>query len=74
MDGAGWGADRLDGCGDDLIDLLAEHNLVDRFRLDHPEQVGWTWLGNSPSGQIRTYLDGVLVGGADIEFIFYPMF
>ena len=43
-----------------LIDLLAEFDLVDRFRLDPPGRETWTWLGDSPSGQIRSYLDRVL--------------
>ena len=43
-----------------LIDLLAEHDLVDRFRLDHPVREMWMWLIDSPPGQIWTYMDMVL--------------
>ena len=74
IDKAGRGASGSDRCESSQIDLLAEHSLVDRFRLDHLRQEMWTWLNNSPSGQIRTYLDRVLVRRADIEFISCPTF
>ena len=35
-------------------------DLVDRFRLNYPGQEMWTRFGDSPSGQIRSYLDRVL--------------
>ena len=60
LDKGGWGARGSDRCESSLIDLLAEYDLVDRFRLDHPRREPWAWLGYSPSGQIRPYLDRVL--------------
>ena len=60
LDKAGQGASGLDRCESSLIDLLAEHDLIDRFRLDYPGQEMWTWLIDSPSGQIQTYLNRVL--------------
>ena len=49
-----------DWCESSLIDLLDEHDFVDRFRLDHPGREMWTWFGDSLSGHIRSYLDRVL--------------
>ena len=46
------GASVLVRCESCMIDLLAEFDLIDRFRLDHPGREMWTWLGDSPSGQI----------------------
>ena len=60
IDKAGRGASRLDRYKSSLIDLLAEHNLVVKFRLDHPGQEMWMWLDNLLSGQVCTYLDRVL--------------
>ena len=60
MDKAGQVASGSNRCESSLIDLLAGHDLVDRFRLDHLGHEMWTWLSNSPSSQIRTYLDRVL--------------
>ena len=48
------GSDRFES---GLIDLLAEHDLVNRSRLDHPGQDMWSWQGVSPSGQVWSYLD-----------------
>ena len=59
VDKDGWGARRLERCESSLIDFLAEFDLIDRFRLDHPGREMWTWMGNFPSGQVRTYLDRV---------------
>ena len=56
------------GSGSSLIDLLAKFDLVDSVRLDHPGQELWTWLGDSPSGQIRSYLDRLSVRRADSDF------
>ena len=36
IDKVGWGASRLGRCGNSLVDLMARHDLVDRFHLDHP--------------------------------------
>ena len=60
VDKDGRGARRLERCESSLIDFLAEFDLIDRFRLDHPGREMWTWMGNLPSGQVRTYLDRVL--------------
>ena len=69
IDKAGRGASGSDRCESSLIDLIAQHDLVDRFRVDYPGSEMWTWLDSSPSVRIRTYLDKVLVWRADIEFI-----
>ena len=60
LDKGGQSVCGSDRCESSLIDLLAEFDLVDRFRLDHPGQEMWTWLGDSPSGQVQSYLDRVL--------------
>ena len=36
-------------CESSLIDFMARHDLVYRFRLDHPGREMWTWLDRSPS-------------------------
>ena len=74
IDKSGGGAGGSDKCEISLIDLMAQHDLVDRFRPDHPGREIWTWLDSSPSVRIRTYLDIVLVGRADTEFITCPTF
>ena len=43
-----------------LINLMARHDLVDRFCLNHPRREMWTWLDSSPSVHARSYLDRVL--------------
>ena len=60
LDRGGWGANGSDRYESSLIDLLAVHDLVDRFCLDHAEREIWTWLNNSPSAQIKSYWDRVL--------------
>ena len=60
VDKGGRGTSGLGRCESSLIDFLAEFDLIDRFRLDHPGREMWTWMGNLPSGQVRTYLDRVL--------------
>ena len=60
INNGGWGASGLGKYESNLIDLLGEFDLIDRFRLDHPGQEMWTWLGDSPSGQVQSYLDRVL--------------
>ena len=42
------------------LNFVARHNLVDRFRLDHPEKEIETSLDTSPSFRARFYLDRVL--------------
>ena len=34
----------------------------------------WTWIGNSPSGQVRSYLDRVLVSRANNDLVACPTF
>ena len=58
----------------EVSDFLTEFELVDRFRLDHPGREMWTWIGNSPSGQVRSYLDRVLVSRADSDLVACPTF
>ena len=48
------------------------HELVDRFRLDHPGKEMWTWLDSSPSAKVGFYLDRVFVRRADIDFVSCP--
>ena len=60
IDRAGRGASGSGRCDSSLVNFLAELDLIDRYRLDHPEKEMWTWIGNSPSGQIWSYLDRVL--------------
>ena len=60
LDRAGRGASSVARCDNALSDFLTEFELVDRFRLDHPGREMWTWIGNSPSGQARSYLDRVI--------------
>ena len=55
----GWIASRSDRCESSLIDLIAQHDLVDRFRLDHPGREIRTWLNRSPSLRTKSYLDRV---------------
>ena len=59
IDKAGWGASGSDRCESSLIGLMAQHDLVDRFRLDHPGREMWAWPDSSPSVRIKTYLDSV---------------
>ena len=57
IDKGGRDACGLRRCESSLIDLLAEFDLIERFRLDHLWCEIWTWLGDLPSGQIRSYQD-----------------
>ena len=34
----------------------------------------WTWIGSSPSGQVRSYLERVLVSRADSDLVACPTF
>ena len=74
IDKAGQGASSWARCDSGLSDLLTEFDLVDRYRLDHPGREMWTWIGSSPSGQVRSYLDRVLVSRADSDLVACPMF
>ena len=68
------GARRSGRCESSLIDLMARHDLVDRFRQDHPGREMWTWLDSSLSVYARSYLDRVLVRRADNDFVTCPTF
>ena len=59
IDRAGLGASESATCDSSQFDFLTEFDLIDRYRLDHPGREMWTWIENSPSGQIRSYLDRV---------------
>ena len=48
--GARWSA----RCESSLIDFMARHDLVDRFRQDHPGREMWTWLDSSLSVRARS--------------------
>ena len=74
LDRAGRGASGVARCDNALSDFLTEFELVDRFRLNHPGREMWTWIGNSPSGQVRSYLDKVLVSRADSDLVSCPTF
>ena len=73
IDKVGRGARRVSGCESSLAGLMTRHDLVDRFRLDHPGREMWTWLDSSPSAK-GSYLDRVLVRRADIDFVSCPTF
>ena len=74
IDKVGRGTRRMGRCDSSLVDLMTRHNLVDRFRLDHPGREMWTWLDSSPSAKVGSYLDRVLVRRADIDFVSCPTF
>ena len=46
-------------CESNLIDFMARHDLVDRFRLDHSGREMWTWKVSSPSIRARSNLNRV---------------
>ena len=69
IDRASRGASGLAKCDSGLSDFLTEFDLFDRYRLDHPGREMWTWIGSSPSGQIRSCLDSVLVSRADSDLV-----
>ena len=60
IDKVGRGASRLGRCESCLVGLMTRHNLVDRFRLDHPVREMWPLLDSSPSVKVGSYLDRVL--------------
>ena len=68
------GARGSDWCESILIDFIAQHDLVDRYCLDHPEREMWTWIESLPSVHARSYLDRVLARRADTEFVSFPCF
>ena len=68
------GASRLGRCESSFVGLMACHDLVDRFRLDHPGREMWTWIDSSPSAKAGSYLDRVLVRRADSDFVSCPTF
>ena len=68
------GASRLGRCESSLVGLMTRHDLVDRFRLDHPGQETWTWLDSSPSAKVGSYFDRVLMRRADSDFVSCPTF
>ena len=74
IDKVGRGASRLGRCESSLVGLMTRHDLVDRFRLDHPGREMWTWLDRSPSAKVASYLDRVLVRRAGIDFVSCPTF
>ena len=74
IDRAGRGASGSARCDSNLFDFLTEFDLVDRYRLDQPWREMWTWIGNLPSGQVRSYLDRVLVRRADSDQVTCPTF
>ena len=71
LDRAGRGASGVARCDSALSDFLTEFEW---FRLDHPGREMWTWIGNSSSGQVRSYLDRVLVSKADSDRVACPTF
>ena len=74
IDKVGRGARRVGRCESSLAGLMTRHDLVDRFRLDHPGREMWTWLDSSPSAKVASYLDRVLVRRVDIDFVSCPTF
>ena len=60
IDKVGRGASRSGRCESSLAGLMTRHDLVDRFRQDHPEREMCTWLDSSPSAKVGSYLDRVL--------------
>ena len=74
IDKVGRGTRRTGRCDSSLVGFMTCHDLVDRFRLDHPGREMWTWLDSSPSAKEGSYLDRVLVRRADIDFVSYPPF
>ena len=59
-DRVGKGARGSGRCESSLSDLMARHDLVDRFRLDHPGREMWSWLDSPPSARAGSYLDIML--------------
>ena len=58
-----------------LRNFMAENDLVDRYRVDHPGRKHWTWTNFSSSSVTnRSYLDRMLVRRADLDFLSCPEF
>ena len=57
-----------------LVDFMERSDLVDRFRVDHPDEKVWTWGNSSSSNPLASYLDRVLVRRADVDFVTSPTF
>ena len=74
IDKVGRGANILGRCERSFVGFMTRHDLVDRFRLDHPGREMWTWLDRSPSAKVGSYLDRVLVRRADVHFVSCPTF
>ena len=72
IDKFGWAARRLERCEISLIDLMARHDLVERFCLDHPGREMWTWLDSSTSAKVGSYLDRVSVRRVDVISLVVP--
>ena len=72
IDKVGRGARRVERCESSLTGLMTRHDLVDRFRLDHPGREMWTWLDSSPSAKLGSYLDRVLVRRATLILLVVP--
>ena len=60
IDRVGWAARKSERCESSLINLIAWHDLVDRFSRDHPGREMWSWLDSSPSVCALSYLGRVL--------------
>ena len=60
IDKVGQGARRSGRCKSNLVGLMPRHDLVERFRLDHPGQEMWTCLDSLPSAKVASYLYRVL--------------
>ena len=73
IDGTCRGASGSGRCVGRLVNFWAEFDLIDRYRLDQPGREMWTWIGSS-SGQVRSYLDRVLVRRAYSDLVACPTF
>ena len=72
IDRVGKGARGLGRCESSLIDFIACHDLVDRFRLDHPGREMWMWLDRIWHKEGKLF--GQSVRRADTDFVMCPMF
>ena len=72
IDKVGRGANWLGRCERSFVDFMAHHDLVDRFRLDHPGREMWTWLDSLPSTRVGSCLDRAR--RADCDFVSCPTF
>ena len=62
IDKAGRETSGSDRCESSLFDLMAQHDLFDRFRQDHSGREMWTGLDSLLPVSISTYLDRLFVG------------